>query len=30
MKDSFAFVEEIVHQDGKFFMDSFDIDSLFH
>ena len=29
MKDSFAFAEEIVHQDGKFFMGSLDIDSLF-
>ena len=29
VKDSFAFAEEIVHQDGKLFMDSLDVDSLF-
>ena len=29
VKDSFAFAEEIVHQDGKIFMGSLDVDSLF-
>ena len=29
VKDSFAFAEEIVHQDGKRFMGSLDVDSLF-
>ena len=29
VKDSFVFAEEIVHQDGKLFMGSFDVDSLF-
>ena len=29
MKKSFAFAEEIVHQDGKHFMGSLDVDSLF-
>ena len=29
VKDSFAFAEEIVHQDGKLFMGSLDVDSLF-
>ena len=29
VKDSFAFVEEIVEQDSKFFMGSLDADSLF-
>ena len=29
VKDSFAFTEEIVHQDSKLFMGSFDVDSLF-
>ena len=29
VKDSFAFAEEIVHQDGKLFMSSLDVDSLF-
>ena len=29
VKDSFAFAEEIVHQDGKLFMRSLDVDSLF-
>ena len=29
VKDSFAFVEEIVHQDSKLFMGSLDVDSLF-
>ena len=29
VKYSFAFAEEIVHQDGKIFMGSFDVDSLF-
>ena len=29
VKDSFASAEEIVHQDGKLFMGSFDVDSLF-
>ena len=29
VKDSFAFAEEIVHQDSKLFMDSLDVDSLF-
>ena len=29
VKDSFAFAEKIVHQDGKLFMGSLDIDSLF-
>ena len=29
VKDSFAFAEEIVHQDSKFFMGSLDADSLF-
>ena len=28
VKDSFAFAEEIVHQDGKIFMSSLDVDSL--
>ena len=28
-KDSFAFAKEIVHQDAKLFMGSFDVDSLF-
>ena len=28
-KDSFPFAEEIVHQDGKLFMGSHDVDSLF-
>ena len=29
VKDSFAFAEEILHQDSKFYMGSFDVDSLF-
>ena len=29
VKDSFTFPEEIVHQDGKLFMGSLDVDSLF-
>ena len=29
VKDSFAFAEEIVHQDGKLFMGSLDVDLLF-
>ena len=29
VRDSFAFSEEIVHQDGKLFMGSLDADSLF-
>ena len=29
IKDSFAFAEEIVHQDSKLFMGSLDVDSLF-
>ena len=29
VKDSFAFAEEIVHQDSKLFMGSLDVDSLF-
>ena len=29
VKDSFTFAEEIVHQDGKLFMGSLDVDSLF-
>ena len=29
LKDSFAFAEEIVHQDSKLFMSSLDVDSLF-
>ena len=29
VKDSFAFAEEIVHQDGKLFIGSLDVDSLF-
>ena len=29
VKNSFAFAEEIVHQDSKIFMDSLDVDSLF-
>ena len=29
VKDSFAFVEKTVHQDGKLFMGSLDVDSLF-
>ena len=29
VKDSFAFAEEILHQDGKLFMGSHDVDSLF-
>ena len=29
VKDSFAFAEEIVHQDSKLFMSSLDVDSLF-
>ena len=29
VKDSFAFAEEIVHQDGKLFTGSLDVDSLF-
>ena len=29
VKDSFAFVEEIVEQDSEFFMGSLDVDSLF-
>ena len=29
VKDSFAFAEEIVHQDGKLLMGSLDVDSLF-
>ena len=29
VKDSFAFPEEIVHQNGKLFMGSFDVDSPF-
>ena len=29
VKDSFAFAEEIVHQDGKLFVSSRDVDSLF-
>ena len=29
VKDSFAFAEEIVHQHGKLFMGSLDVDSLF-
>ena len=29
VKDSFAFAEEIIHQDGKRFMGSLDVDSLF-
>ena len=29
VKDSFAFAQEIVHQDGKLFMGSLDVDSLF-
>ena len=29
MKDSFIFAEEIVHQNGKLFMCSLDVDSLF-
>ena len=29
LKDSFAFAEEIVHQDGKLFMGSLDVDSIF-
>ena len=29
MRDSFALAEEIVHQDGKPFMGSLDVDSLF-
>ena len=29
VKDTFTFAEEIVHQDAKFFMGSFDVDSLF-
>ena len=29
VKDYFAFVEEIVHHDGKLFMGSLDVDSLF-
>ena len=29
VKYFFAFAEEIVHQDGKLFMGSFDVDSLF-
>ena len=29
VKDSFAFAEEIVHQEGKFSMGSLDVDSLF-
>ena len=29
VKDSFAFAEQIVYQDGKFFMGSLDVDSLF-
>ena len=29
VKDSFAFAEEIVHQDSKLYMDSLDVDSLF-
>ena len=29
VQDSFAFAEEIVHQVGKLFMDSHDVDSLF-
>ena len=28
VKDSFAFAEEIVHEDGKIFMSSLDVDSL--
>ena len=28
VKDSFAFAEEIVHQDSKLFMGSLDVDSL--
>ena len=29
VKDSFAFAEEIVHQDSKLFMGTLDVDSLF-
>ena len=29
VKDSFAFAEEIVHHDGKLFIGSLDVDSLF-
>ena len=29
VKDSFAFAEEIVHQDSKLYMGSLDVDSLF-
>ena len=29
VKDSFAFAEEIVHQDSKIYMGSLDVDSLF-
>ena len=29
MKDSIAFAEEIIHQDDKFFMGNFDVNSLF-
>ena len=29
MTDSFAFAEEIVHQDSKLFMGTFDVNSLF-
>ena len=29
VKDSFAFAEEIVHQDGKLFMGGLDVDSFF-
>ena len=29
LKDSFAFAEEVLHQDSKFFMDSLYVDSLF-
>ena len=30
VKDSSAFAEEIVHQDGKLFMGSLDVDTLFN